>query len=168
VKTFSPALPTVLRVDRFSAAPPFNSPAIVYADKGLHRNAYASHQWIAPPGEVLAFVLARDLRHSGGFQGVLPPDATTYATHVVNGWLEECLEVDRPEGWTAVLSLHITVSAAREPDLSRRVLLQKSYRTTSPTTEKTPAALAEAMSRAAAQASSAIVEDIYRKLGEAL
>jgi ABC-type uncharacterized transport system auxiliary subunit len=158
------SLPHVVRVDRFSSSPPYNSQAIIYADKGLHRNAYAHHQWIAPPADLLAFMLARDLQETGAFQAVLPPDSFTAPTHIVNGWLEEFLEKDRPEGWLASLRLSITLLSARETDPSRRILMQRTYRAEAPVGDRTPAGLAEAMSAATARASAEIVQDLYQTL----
>ena len=66
--SLAPQLPCILRVERFSASPPFNSQRIIYASSKLQRNAYAYQQWIAPPGELVSYYLARDLRQSGGFQ----------------------------------------------------------------------------------------------------
>ena len=53
-------LPFTLRVERFSVSPPFNSQRIIYAHDGLQRNAYAYHQWIVAPAELLPYFLARD------------------------------------------------------------------------------------------------------------
>jgi ABC-type uncharacterized transport system auxiliary subunit len=159
-------LPYVLRVDRFSSSPPFNSQSIIYADKGLHRNAYARHQWISPPADLLAFLLARDLQMTQAFQAVLPPDTFTMPTHIVNGWLEEFLEKDRPEGWLASLRLSITLLTARETDPARRILMQRVYSADAPVSERTPAGLAEAMSVATAQVSAEIFRDIFKTLQE--
>ena len=160
---YSP-LPYVLRVDRFAATPPFHTQRIIYADKGLHRNFYAHFQWIAAPGEMLAFFLGRDLRNSAAFKAVLPPDATVLPSHTIKGWVETFLEEDFTSRGNAVLKLSITLMDARETDVSRRVVFQRSYTAKSECAAKTPAALAEAMSEAAAQVSVRMVRDIYDAL----
>jgi ABC-type uncharacterized transport system auxiliary subunit len=157
-------LPYVLRVARFTAAPPFNTQRIIYADKGLHRNAYASSHWIAPPGEMLAYSLARDLQQANAFQAVLWPDAALPSTHVVKGWVENFIEEGSAQPAQAVVRLNITLIDAREPDPGARVLFQKSYGAQAPCAEKTPAALARAMSTAAARLSGDIAGDIYSAL----
>lgn len=157
-------LPYVLRVDRFAATPPFHTQRIIYADKGLHRNAYAHFQWIAAPGEMLAFFLGRDLRSSEAFKAVLPPDATVLPSHTIKGWVETFLEEDFTSQGQAAIKLSITLMDARETDVSRRVIFQKSYAAKRECTAKTPAALAEAMSEAAAQVSAQMVHDIYDAL----
>ncbi|RJQ87939.1 MAG: hypothetical protein C4519_00115 [Desulfobacteraceae bacterium] len=160
------ALPLVLRVERFNAAPPFNSQRIIYADKGSHRNAYTYFQWVAAPGELIAFFLARDLKHSRGFQAVLTPDTALAPTHTVTGWVEEFLEEDFSEPAQACASIHLLLIDARNPDPLRRILLQKSYRAKAPCGSKTPAALSEAMSAVMAELSVLMIQDIYERLSQ--
>jgi ABC-type uncharacterized transport system auxiliary subunit len=159
-----PGLPFVIRVDRFSVSPPFDSQRIIYADQGLHRNAYALHHWISVPGELMAFLLARDLSSTNRFQAVLTPDATLQATHIINGWIEEFMEEDAPEAWQASLCLHITLLAAENRDPSRRIMYQKTYRAKAASRFKTPASLAEAMSAATAQVFGSVIKDVYHSL----
>jgi ABC-type uncharacterized transport system auxiliary subunit len=158
-------LPFVLRVNRFSVSPPFNAQRIVYAEKNLHRNTYAYHHWIAQPGELLSYLLARDLDYYGGFRAVLTPDATQPATHDVYGWVEEFIEIDDHSPWQASIIVHITLASALDPDASRRILMQKRYSQKADCTAKTPAALAQAMSVAVASIYKEVVHDIYSRLG---
>ncbi len=164
--SFDRQVPCILRVQRFSVSPPYNSQRIVYADNGLHRNAYAYHQWIAAPGEMVPFLLARDLRHSQAFQAVLTPDALLNATHTVNGWVEHFLEQDQGAGCQANLSLHITVVSELEREPAKRIVFQNSYRMTAESETRTPEGVARAMSSALAQISSAMIADIYQGLAK--
>ena len=157
-------LPVVLRVNRFSVSPPFNTQRIVYAEKNLHRNTYAYHHWIAQPGELLSYLLARDLDYCDGFRAVLPADATQPATHDVYGWVEEFIEIDDHNPWQASIRVHITLASALDPDASRRILMQKRYSQKTDCKAKTPAALAQAMSAAVAAVYKEVVHDIYSHL----
>lgn len=157
-------LPVVLRVNRFSVSPPFNTQRIVYAEKNLHRNTYAYHHWIAQPGELLSYLLARDLDYSDGFQSVLPADTTQPATHDVYGWVEEFIEIDDHNPWQASITVHITLASALDPDASRRILMQERYSQKADCKAKTPAALAQAMSEAVASIYKEVVHDIYSRL----
>jgi cholesterol transport system auxiliary component len=163
----APQLPCVLRVERFSASPPFNSQRIIYAHSGLQRNAYAYHQWIAAPGELLSYSLARDLRRCGGFQAVLTPDAAISATHSLNGWVEEFIEKDAAAVWQADATIHVTLVSNVERDPTRKILLQKRYNATAPCKAKTPEALAEAMSQVVGKISQAVIKDVYSRLSAA-
>lgn len=157
-------LPWVLRVHRFSVSPVFNTQRMIYADKGLHRNSYGYHQWIAPPGQLLPFLLVRDLRQTNGYQAVLTPDASMPATHHIHGWLEQFLEEDASDPPQAHVRIHITLVSAHETDPSKRVMLQKSYQAQTPCLDATPGALALAMSKAVAQINQTVVQDIYKRL----
>ena len=157
-------LPVVLRVNRFSVSPPFNTQRIVYATKDLHRNSYPYHQWIAVPGDLLSYLLARDLEYFNGFAAVMPPDASQSATHEVYGWVEEFIENDTHNPWQASVRIHITLASALDPDPGRRIVMQKRYHQTADCKAKTPAALAEAMSNAVAAIYREAVKDIHAGL----
>jgi ABC-type uncharacterized transport system auxiliary subunit len=163
-KPDSRPLPLVLRVDRFSVSPPFDSQRMIYADKGLHRNSYAHHQWVAPPGELVAYLIARDLRAVGSFHSVLTPDAVLEPTHIINGWIEEFIEDDRQGTWRASFCLHITLLDARNHNPAERILFQQTYREVENCRNNSPGDFAEAMSTAAARASAALGRDVYHYL----
>jgi hypothetical protein len=80
--------------------------------------------------------------------------------------VDEFFEWDTAKEWKAVLSLAITLMAHNEPDISKRVLFQRAYRTVKPCKEKHPSALARAMSLAMKEISGEILEDIYTILQE--
>ncbi len=163
-RSFAKPLPWVLRVERFTASPPFNSQRIVYADKGLHRNAYAHFQWVAQPGELLAYSLARDLRQTNAFQAVWAPDGASPPTHLVTGWVEEFIEEDFIQPPQASVKMSISLIDVREADPVRRILFQKTFGAKVPCEEATPAALSVAMSAAVSQISTAVIEEIYSRL----
>ncbi|MCP4745096.1 MAG: hypothetical protein GY874_02990 [Desulfobacteraceae bacterium] len=154
-------LPVVIRVDRFSVSPPYNSKQIIYADKDLHRNTYPNFQWIASPGELLAYLLTRDLRQTKAFKAILTPDAASTATHSLMGWVEEFLEKDDPAIWKASLVLHITLMDLNQSNPGKSILMQKTYSASAPCRQKKPAALALAMSQAMASVSKKIIADSY-------
>ena len=159
-------LPYVLRVARFNVSPPFDSRRIVYAGKGLQRNTYAYHQWIVAPGELLTYLIARDLRQTHAYKAVLPPDATLNASHTVYGWVEQFIEQDGGSANQAALRLHITLAADMEPDPDKRILFQKTYSATEPCADSTTEGLAQAMSAAAAKISAALTQDIHSQLAQ--
>jgi cholesterol transport system auxiliary component len=160
-------LPVVLRVDRFGIDPLYDANRIVYREGRFRRDAYVYHRWWANPAEMVPHFLARDLKSTGLFQGVFVFDRTLPATHVVEGNVDAFYESDGPDGWWAVLSLRISLLAANEPDVTRKVLFQRDYHRREPTDEKSPRALAAAMSRAMARTSQAMVTDIYHRLERA-
>jgi hypothetical protein len=78
--------------------------------------------------------------------------------------VEAFYERDGADRWEAVLALSVTLIAEGEPDVSRRVLHQESYREVEPCVRKNPRSVSEAMSRAMERASRRIVTDLHRVL----
>jgi len=83
---------------------------------------------------------------------------------VLEGSVDEFFESDKKESWEAVLSVSILLIAENEPDISKGILFQKTYRATESCKQKNPRALAEAMSKAMARVSREITEDTYASL----
>jgi len=75
--------------------------------------------------------------------------------------VDEFFELDAIESWNAVLSITITLMAANEPDVSKSVLFQKSYRVKKMCKHKNPQGLAQAMSLAMGEISREVIKDIY-------
>lgn len=157
-------LPVTLRIERFSVSPPFQTQRIIYAEKGTMRKAYSFHKWIAAPGDLIPYLLVRDLRKTKGFKAVLTPDASSTATHSLHGWVEEFLESDTPSNCRATAIIHITLINNLNSDPSRKIMLQKRYQANAPCKSKTPAAFASSMSVAFSDISKQIAHDVHSKL----
>ena len=162
----SKALPCAIRIERFSVAPVYNTVRIVYRNKSFKRAEYAYHKWRANPGDLVTYFLARDMKQSGLFRAVLPRDSSIPATHVVEGTVDEFLEWDSDNAWKALLGLSITLMAEDEPDISKRILFQKTYHAMENCRARNPEALAESMSSAMAEISGQIIKDIYTTLSK--
>ena len=134
-------LSAVIRLERFSVAPPYNTSRIVYRQNAYERDTYNYHRWRAHPGDMVSYFLARDFREAGVFQAVLPHDSRFSASCVLEGAVEEFYERDGPETWEAVLGVSITLIAEQEPDVSRRVLFQESYSEQEACSRKNPVGL---------------------------
>ena len=154
----------VLRVDRFGVAPAYNSNRMIYRDKSFKRDEYVYSKWIGNPGDIVTYFLARDLRDSGLFKAVFTYKSHQSASYAMEGSVDEFFEWDTPEGWDAVLGLSITLVVLQEPDVSKRILFQKSYRVTRRCKEEHPRGLAETMSLAMQEVSEKIIRDVYTVL----
>ena len=157
-------LQAVLRVDRFGVAPAYNSNRMIYQDKSFKRDEYVYSKWIANPGNIATYFLARDLRDSGLFKAAFTYKSHLAASYAVEGSVDEFFEWDTPEGWKAVLGVNITLVVLNEPDVSKRILFQKSYRVIKPCKDEHPRGLAETMSLAMREVSEKIIRDIYTVL----
>jgi cholesterol transport system auxiliary component len=162
--TEHPPLPAILKVERFSAAPFYSTQQMIYRDRSFKREAYTYHRWRAYPGDLVSDFLARDARHSGLFRAVVQEGSTVSSTHILEGSLDEFFEWNEEEGWKAVLTVTATLLTAKEVDMDKRVLFQKTFRALEPMREKTPKGLAEAMSEAMSAVSEEILQTVYERL----
>ncbi len=154
----------VIRVDRFGVAPPYNSNRMIFQNESFKRDEYVFSKWIANPGSFATYFLARDLRDSGLFKAVFTYKSHQSASYALEGSVDEFMEMDSPDGWDAVLGLSIMLVVLGEPDVSKRILLQKSYRVKRRCREEHPRGLAETMSLAMGEVSEKIILDVYRAL----
>lgn len=157
-------LPLVIRMERFSVAPMYNTNRIVYRDRSFKRNEYVYHQWRANPGDLVTHFLCRDIRESSLFKAALSSDSRSPSSYALEGSVDEFFERDREDIWQAVLCVSITLVAENEPDISKRIVFQKTYRAEEACKRKNPQALVEAMSRAMTKISEEITRDIYCRL----
>lgn len=162
--TEHPPLPAILKIERFNAAPFYSTQQMIYRDGSFKRETYTYHRWRAYPGDLVSDFLARDARHSGLFRAVVQEASTVSSTHILEGSLDEFFEWNEEEGWKAVLSVTATLITAKEVDMSKRVLFQKTFRALAPMREKTPRGLAEAMSEAMSRVSGEIIKTVYERL----
>jgi cholesterol transport system auxiliary component len=157
-------LPVVLGVERFQSAPYYHSDRMLYREKNYRRDAYHYHRWRVDPGDLVTDLLIRDWQSSGRFKAVIGTAQPLGSTHAIAGAVEDFYEEDGPEGWKAVLSLSITLVDESEPNRAAAVIYQKNYAASEPCRQRNPRAVAEAMSRALAQVSRRILEDVYAAL----
>ncbi len=163
-KTGLKALPFVLRIERFSVAPSYNTSRMIYRDSSFKRNAYVLHKWRANPGNLVTYFLSRDIKNSGLFKAVLPHDSGFPSSYILEGSIDEFFEWDTEKEWKAVLAISATLMAQGEPDISKRVLFQQTYKVAKLCKEKDPKSLAEAMSQAMSEISGRIAKDVYSVL----
>ena len=154
-------LPVAIRMERFGAAPEYNSSRMVYRDEAYNRNAYVYHKWQAKVGDIVYYFMTRDFAQSGFFKAVFTDDTRFPASYRIGGFVNEFGEWDVEPNWMAVSVVNIILFADREPDVRKRVLFQKTYRAEVKVIGKTPVALAAAMSEAMANLSSDIIDDVY-------
>lgn len=154
-------LPVVLKVDRFSVAPVYNTNRIIYQDRSFKRDEYFYHKWRSNPGDLVTYFLSRDIRQSGLFKAVLPYDSRFPISYTLEGSVDQFLERNMDDNWEAVLCVSITLMAGNEPDVSKMVVFQKTYCATKACKRKNPGALAEAMSQAMKEISEKVIDDVY-------
>ena len=157
-----PKVPEGLKVELFSVAQAFNSPAMVYRPNSYQTETYRFHRWRVNPGSMVTDMLLRDLRRAGLFTAIFGYDSPTRPRFVLEGAVEEFQEVDEGDAWQAVLGLYVILLDTTKGEIPQRVVFQKNYRAAETLIDKTPQGLAEAMSRAMQKLSGLIVADIHQ------
>ena len=157
-----PALEVSIRVELFAAAQAINSTNMVYQPSPYQIASYAYNRWQVSPAHMVTDFLLRDLRQARLFAGVFGYQQAGLGRFRLEGAVQEFAEVNDPDGWKAVLAVSITLSDLNEAEVTRRVILQRNYRQSEALAEKTPAGLAQAMSRAMALVSANIIKDVHQ------
>jgi ABC-type uncharacterized transport system auxiliary subunit len=157
-------VPVTVKVSRFQVSPLYNSNKIIYRDKPFTRNEYYYRKWRANPGDTITYFLKRDLQQSSFFKAVFSHEDRFACEYLLEGAVDEFFEQDNPDSWEAVLSITIALIKENEPDVSKRVIFQKTYRARTPSLQKNPKSLSEAMSLAMAQVSEQVIRDIVHAL----
>jgi len=149
----------LIKVEEFSVAQTFNTSAMVYKEGPNLRNVDPYNRWRTKPGEMAAEYLVRDLRNSGLFRAVISYDDSMETRYLLEGEVDEFLEVDEKDGRKAVLGLNVTFLDLKKRD-AEKVIFQRDYKVGEPYREKTPAALAQGMSKAMEKISRQIILDL--------
>jgi ABC-type uncharacterized transport system auxiliary subunit len=165
IKTLHP-LPHVIRMDRFTVAPPYNTSQIIYRDQSFKRNAYVYYRWQTNPGATVTTLLKRDIKNSGLFKAVLNPGSQFSSPYMIEGTVDEFFEWDTQNAWKAILTVSIILTEKNKNDIKNRILYQKTYRKAEICQQKKPKAVAEAMSQALSKISEEMIIDVYDCLKE--
>ena len=154
----------LIKVEQFSMARSFDSLMMVYKEGPNLRNVDAYNRWRTKPGDMVTDNLARDLRNSGLFRGVLSHNNSEGTRYVLEGQVDEFLEVNEQDGRKAILTLNVTFLDLKKKDTVDKVIFQRDFKVAEPYTEKTPAGLAAGMSRAMEKISKQIILDLQNVL----
>jgi cholesterol transport system auxiliary component len=156
----------VLQIDRFTAAPLYDTERLVYQPGPYKWDVYNYHRWQSDPAELVTYYLARDLRASGRFAAVLTETGRLSATHFMTGTVDEILENDTTNGWQAVIGITVTLSKAGQNQADKAIIFQKSYRRIELSASRSPSAVVAAMSTAMAAVSEVVFADVYAALSD--
>jgi ABC-type uncharacterized transport system auxiliary subunit len=160
----STPLDASLKVEKFAVAQAFNTTSMIYRPNPYTSAVYHYNRWRVNPGYLVTDYLVRDLRDSRFFKAVLSADNSSKGRFLLEGGVEEIQEIDEPGTWKAALALNVTLLDTSQTEITQRVLFQKNYQTQEPLREKTPAGLAQAMSRAMERLSARIIADVYQAI----
>ena len=148
-----------IKIERFSVARDFNSQDMVFRPEPYQLDSYASNRWMVNPGDMVSDYLLRDIRNAGLFRAAFSFRDLEDARYVMEGSVDEFLEVDADQSRTAVMTLSVTLFDFSRAGVSNRLLFQKKYQAKVPIMEKTATGLARAMSVGMAKLSAQIIRN---------
>jgi cholesterol transport system auxiliary component len=150
----------LVKVEQFSVAQTFDTSAMIYKEGPNLRNVDPYNRWRTKPGEMAAENLVRDLRNCGLFRAVISYNDSRETRYLLEGQVDEFLEANEKDGRKAVLGLNVTLLDLTKRNTAEKVIFQRDYKAVEPCIEKTPAALAQGMSRAMEKISRQIILDL--------
>jgi ABC-type uncharacterized transport system auxiliary subunit len=149
----------LIKVERFSVTQAFNTTAMLYRDSPYSLNSDPYNRWKVNPGEMVSDYLIRDLRRMNLFRAVYSYHDLVETRYVLQGHVEDFLEMDEIRSAKAVLGMNVTLlDLAKEAP--QKELFQKNYRFEDPLREKTASGFAQAMSRAMEKMSRQLMLDL--------
>ncbi len=161
-------LPAALKVKRFGAVRALIGTDMLYRPRPNQREAYNYHRWLVSPADMVGDFLLRDLRAQAAFAAVFSSRQPQRARFVVEGGVEEFMEVDGEDGWQAVLRVNLALVDTKQDAAPRRLLFQRDYRFSAPMPSRDAAGLARGMSKAmeafSQKARADLVEAVRRAL----
>jgi ABC-type uncharacterized transport system auxiliary subunit len=152
-----------IRVERFTAFSEFRGSEMVYRPKPYVRDIYHYQRWDIKPADLVTEFVLRDMRNAEVFRSVLSYDDSGDARCVLEGRVEEFMEIDEGEKSWASLTVYVKVSDSSGKTGDKRIILEKSYKILEPfNKDREPRELARAMSAAMEKFSRKLIPDIYR------
>jgi ABC-type uncharacterized transport system auxiliary subunit len=153
-----------LKVERFTEAAAFNTSAMIYRPEPFKLDAYQYHRWRVHPADLIGDHLVRDLRKSALFKAVFSHSDPQEGKFLLEGGVEEFLEIEEQGQRQAVLATNVTLLDSSARNLPDRILFQKRYRFQEPLEEKTPRGLAKALSQTMKKFSEALIRDAHEAI----
>ncbi|MDY0274510.1 MAG: ABC-type transport auxiliary lipoprotein family protein [Desulfomicrobium sp.] len=157
-------LPVSITLNRFDVAPEFGTPKMIYRDLAFGRQEYAYHRWRATPPVLVQDYLRRDMIASKLFLAVNGPGSSVPSMYIVEGMVEEWMELDEEDGWLATAELTITLLNARVRHIPDLVIFQRQFKASEPCAKKNPGSVAESMSLVMSRLSAQIIADIHQAI----
>jgi hypothetical protein len=150
-------------VERFTAVRAFNGNEMVYRSKPYMRDIYRYHRWDITPAYMMTDLILRDIRSAQVFDFVLSHEDVGEARFLLEGHIEEFMEIDEGEKSWSSLVVRVTLSDSLKKTPASRVMLQKSYKLLEPFgKDRQPHELAMTMSAAMERFSKELIPDIYK------
>lgn len=157
-------LPVVIKIRRFEAAAPVQGQSLLWRPGPYRRVTAVYSQWQVVPADMVTDFLTRDFAASHLYRAVLRHETDDPAPFEVGGVLLELY--GRPG--QVVIKAQISLVQPLVTDVTRRIILQKTYRQTAPLKGEGPEKVVAAISRAMRLLSASVQRDVYRAIKDNL
>ena len=156
--------PETIRLERLTTNRAFDSRAMVYRPDPFVFADYPSGRWWVTPADMVTDSLIRDFQGAGLFRSVATFRDTEDARFILEGNVEEFMEISEKGQSLASLVVRVACVDTAKKESAGRIVLQKTYVVREPLRNRTPDALAGAMSAAMEKLSKQIIADVYQIL----
>lgn len=154
------AVDGAVRIEPFVLAQDSDSRDMIYRPRPYARETYRHHRWNVPPVLMIHGLVLRDIRQSGLFGAVLSPEEEGQARYILDGRIEEFLEIDEADRSVATVVIGVTLFDKAAADGGGKIFFQKTYRSSEPLGRRQADELARAMSAAMAKFSGELLKDL--------
>ncbi len=154
----SKPFPGAVRIWNFSASAPFDREQMLVVSPSLNVRFSSNYKWIAPPGNMLADKLIRDLSRGSVFQDAVPVGNPLFAAYEMSGRIYKFALEENGSPPHAVLDLEISLWQEKPV---RSVLFRKNFHYESPPLQNSdPTVFANAIASLVAQLSLDLRNDL--------
>ena len=149
--------PVALGVRPFTAATRYRD-HILYRTSAVEFAFYPYDRWVEPPEEMVTRLVSHMVRASSLFRQVVPADSVQLPAWILSGEVTRFDEVREAGRRRAECWLRVEVRRGRDEQL----LWSEVLSAVEPLTEETPAALAQAMSRAVQRVAQSLIAGLEK------
>jgi ABC-type uncharacterized transport system auxiliary subunit len=154
--------PQVIRLERLTTNRAFESRSMVYRSEPFVFADYSSGRWWVAPADMLTDSLVRDFQGAGLFRSVFTFRDSEEARFFLEGNVEEFMEISvKGESLASLVIRVVCVDRTKKDTAGGGTVLQKTYSAREPLRDRTPDALARAMSTAMEKLSKQMITDVY-------
>jgi ABC-type uncharacterized transport system auxiliary subunit len=155
------SLPAVVRVGRFHAAELYSRTEIAYREDEYRVASYAYHRWATDPASMVGSLVARDLAASGVYRAVLRRPSPVRGDYEIDGEIEA---IEERSGPPCVAHVELRGLLLRSRGGGEPIVFQRPYEADEPCTGNDPGSVVAAMSRAVANVSAALRQDVHEAI----
>jgi len=156
----------LITVKHFFVDKAFSTKEMIYRQDPFRYQSDPYNQWMVNPGQMVSGYLIRDLTKAGLFRAVFSSDNIEPTRYVLQGRVDEFLELNQDGVSKAALSLSVILLDSTKKSIPAGVVFQRDYQLFEPLREKTPSGFAQAMSKAMENFSKRLLMDLSKVIDD--